>query len=92
MRYSHPNLDMEVYWYADRNGINDFCVKVTERSSIYLPLTLRLFIEIEPSKLGQWVLLIIFSRAIHNVTLYDSIFARKNILSLVIILLFATNL
>ena len=87
MRYSPPHLDMEVYWYADRNGINDFCVKVTERSSIYLPLTLRLFIEIEPSKLGQWVLLIIFSRAIHNVTLYDSIFARKNILALVIIII-----
>ena len=74
---------MEVYWYADRNGINNFYVKVTERSSIDLPMTLGLFIEIEPSKLGQWGLLGIFSRAIHNVTLYDSIFACKNILALV---------
>ena len=37
---------MEVYWYADRNGINDIYVKVTERSSIDLPMTLRLFIKI----------------------------------------------
>ena len=74
---------MEVYWYADRNGINNFYVKVTERSSIDLPMTLGLFIEIEPSKLGQWGLLGIFSCAIHNVTLYDSIFACKNILALV---------
>ena len=39
---------MEVYWYADRNGINNFYIKVTERSSIDLPMTLRLFIKIEP--------------------------------------------
>ena len=39
VRYSPPNLVMEVYWYADRNGINDFYVKVTEKSSIDLPMT-----------------------------------------------------
>ena len=76
---------MEVYWYADRNGINNFYVKVTKRSSIDLLMTFGLFIEKEPSKLGQWCLLGIFSRAIHNVTLYDSIFACKNILALVLI-------
>ena len=49
---------MEVYWYADRNGINDFHVKVTERSSIDLPMTLRLFIKIEPHNLGDRGLLV----------------------------------
>ena len=67
---------MEVYWYADRNGINNFYIKVTERSiddrnginnfyikvtersSIDLPMTLGLFIEIEPSKLGYSGLLV----------------------------------
>ena len=43
---------MVVYWYADRNGINNFHVKVTERSSIDLPMTLRQFIKIEPHNLG----------------------------------------
>ena len=62
LRYSPPNLDMEVYWYADRNGINNFYVKVTERSSIDLPMTLGLFIEIEPSKLGHGGLLVRWSQ------------------------------
>ena len=43
---------MEVYWYADRNGINAFYLKVAERSSIDLSMTLRLFIKIEPYNLG----------------------------------------
>ena len=38
---------MEVYWYAERNGINDFYVKVTEGSLIDLPMTLRLFNKIQ---------------------------------------------
>ena len=46
---------MVVYWYADRNGINDFHVKVTERSSIDLPMTLRLFIKIESHNLGYGI-------------------------------------
>ena len=50
-------------------------------------MTLRQFIEIEPSKLGQWGLLGIFLNAVHNVTLYDFIFACKNILALVIIII-----
>ena len=83
MRYSPPNLDMEVYWYADRNGSNNFHIKVTERSSIDPPMILGPFIEIEQSKLGQWGLLGVFSCAFHNVTLYDSIFACKNIFALV---------
>ena len=49
---------MEVYWYADRNGINDSHVKVTERSSIDLPMTLRLFIKIEPHNPGDRGLLV----------------------------------
>ena len=36
---------MEVYWYTDRNEINHFYVKVSER-------TLRLFIKIETHNLG----------------------------------------
>ena len=56
--YSPPNLVMEVYWYADRNGIDDFYVKVTGRSSIDLPMTLRLFIKIEPRNLGYKGLLV----------------------------------
>ena len=64
-----------------------FNVKVTQRSPIDLSMTLRQFIEIEPSKLGQWGLLGIFLNAVHNVTLYDFIFACKNILALVIIIL-----
>ena len=43
--------------YAERNGIDNFNVMVIERLSIDLSMTLRLFIEIEPSKLGQWGLL-----------------------------------
>ena len=43
---------MEVYCYADLNGIDDFYVKVTERSSIALPMTLRLFIKLKPHNLG----------------------------------------
>ena len=77
---------MEVYCYADRNGINEFQLKVTEKSPIDLSKTLRLFIEIEPYKLGQWDLLGIFSNAVHNITLYDFIFACKNNFSLVIII------
>ena len=76
--------------YAERNGIDNFNVKVIKRLLIEFSMTLRLFIEIEPSKLGQWGLLGIFSCAIHNVTLYDSIFACKNILALVIIILSPT--
>ena len=83
---------MEVYWYGDRNGINNFYAKVTERSSIDLPMTLGLFIEIEPSKLGQWGLLGIFSHAVHKLTLYDFIFACKNNLALVIIILFCNKI
>ena len=48
----------EVYWYAYRNGINNFYVKVTERSSIDLPMTLRLLIKIEPHNLGYRGLLV----------------------------------
>ena len=70
--------------YADRNGTNEFHVKVTKRLPIDLSMTLRLFIVIEPSKLGQWGLLGIYSNhAVHKVTLYDSIFACKNNLALV---------
>ena len=58
MSKSPPNLVMEVYWYDDRNGINDFYVKVTERSSIDLPMTLWLFIKIEPHNLGYIGLLV----------------------------------
>ena len=47
-----------VYQYADRNGINDFYVRVSERSSIDLPMTLRLSIKIEPHNLGYRILLI----------------------------------
>ena len=49
---SPPNLVMVVYWCADRNGINAFYLKVAERSSIDLPMTLRLFIKLEPHNLG----------------------------------------
>ena len=82
---------MEVHWYADCNGISEVHVKVTERSPIDLSMTLRLFIEIEPSKLGQWGLLGIFSHAVHNVTLYDFIFACKNNFSIGMITILATK-
>ena len=74
-------------WYADCNRMKNFIVKVTYRPLSDLQVTLRLFIEIEPSKLGQWGLLGIFSYAIHKLTLYDFIFACKNNLALVILLL-----
>ena len=48
----YNSLSREVYWYAYRNGINNFYVKLTERSSIDLPMTLRLLIKIEPHNLG----------------------------------------
>ena len=79
---------MEVYWYDERNGFNKFHVKVTERSPIDLSMTLTLFIEIEPSKLGQLGLLGIFSHVAHKLTLYDLIFACKNNLVLVLVSFF----
>ena len=69
--------------YAEHNKIDNLNVMVIERLSIDLSMTLRLFIEIEPSKLGQWGLLGIFLHVIHKLTLYDFIFACKNNLALV---------
>ena len=43
-------------------GINEFYVKVTERSVIDLQMILRLFVEIQPSKPGQWGLLVRWSQ------------------------------
>ena len=66
---------MEVNWYADRNGINDSHVKVTERSSIDLLMTLRLFIKIEPHNLRYGinsfnikVIVRLCYRILHNIT------------------------